>query len=806
MEKYNHKTIEKKWQAIWEAAGMYRALEDSPKPKQYVLDMFPYPSGEGLHLGHTENYTATCIYSRYLRMKRFNVFHPIGWDAFGLPSENYAIKTGVHPDVSTHQNIKNFITQIKSLGFSVDFTREIDTSSPEYYKWTQWFFLLLYKNGLAYKKKAKSNWCESCKTVLANEQAEGGICERCKNEVVQKDLEQWFFKITDFAEDLINDLNDVDWPSSSITAQRNWIGKSEGAIIKFKIKNEELKTTDQNSKFIEVFTTRPDTLFGVTYIVVAPELIDGGEWGMKNEEEVREYLVQVKRRTDLERTADDKEKTGVLLKGIKAINPSNQEEIPIFVADYVLGHYGTGAVMAVPAHDERDFQFAKKHNLPIKMVVCPNYPKTICPVLDSAYLGKGNLVMSGEFNGVSNEDAKEKITDFVKGRWVTKYKLRDWLVSRQRYWGAPIPIIYCETDGEVPVPEKDLPVKLPTDVDFLPTGESPLKYSKSFNDVLCPLCGKKARREADTMDTFVCSSWYYLRYVDPRNSKEFASKENLKKWLPVDMYMGGAEHIVLHLMYARFFAKVLKKFNYIEFNEPFKKLRHQGMVLASDGRKMSKSLGNVVNPNEIIGKYGADTLRLHIMFLGPLEDMKSWNDESIAGPRRFLERVWRLCEKVSDNNDEGRIEQILHKTIKKVGEDIEVFSLNTAISALMMLVNEMEKSEMITKNSYETILLLLSPFVPHITEELWHKIGNKQSIHLASWPVFDHNKIITGEVTIAVQVNGKVRDTVIVSLDNNNEDMVFGLVSTRPNVARWTLGKKIKKVIFVPGKILNIVV
>lgn len=797
MEKYNHKTIEKKWQAIWEASGMYRAEENSPKLKQYILAMFPYPSGDGLHMGHTESYTATCIYSRYLRMKGFNVLHPIGWDAFGLPSENYAIKTGIHPDQSTHQNIKNFIIQMKALGLSFDFTREIDTSSPEYYKWTQWFFLLLYKNGLAYKKKAKANWCESCKTVLANEQAEGGFCERCKNEVVQKDLEQWFFKITDFAESLFNDLNTVDWPASSIIVQRNWIGRSEGVLFKMAIEGEE--------EVINIYTTRIDTVFGMTYVVLAPEhpLLQKLQAIIRNKEEIENYLNGTKKKTELERTELAKEKTGVEMKGVFAINPFTGDRVPVFVADYVLGNYGTGAVMAVPAHDERDFEFAKKYNLPI-------IPSVVGFNGREAYPEDGMLVDSGKFSEMSSIVAREKMAKWLEQKGIgskkINYRLRDWLISRQRYWGAPIPIIYCETHGAVPVPEKDLPVKLPTDVNFLPTGESPLKYSKTFNDVVCPTCKKPARREADTMDTFVCSSWYYLRYADPRNDKEFASPETLKKWLPVDMYMGGAEHIVLHLMYARFFTKVLKKFNHIDFNEPFLKLRHQGMVLASDGRKMSKSLGNVVNPNEIIEKYGADTLRLHIMFLGPLEDMKSWNDESIAGPYRFLERVWRLREKVSDNDSEDKTEQALHKTIKKVGEDIESFSLNTAISALMMLVNEMEKAEALNRATYETLLILLAPFAPHITEELWHEMGNKQSIHLVSWPSFDPKKIIMDEVTIAIQVNGKVRDTVIVSLDNNNESTVLGIASVRPSIIPWIEGKKIQKVIFVPGRILNIVV
>lgn len=803
MESYDHKKVEQKWQDAWEKAGMYCADElansrlgrGQKLPKKYVLDMFPYPSGEGLHLGHVENYTATCIYSRYLRMKGFNVMHPIGWDSFGLPAENYAIKTGEHPDISTHQNIKNFIAQMKGLGFSSDWTREVDTSSPEYYRWTQWFFLLLYKNGLAYKKKAKVNWCESCKTVLSNEQSQGGLCERCKNAVVQKDLEQWFFKITDYADDLINDLDKVDWPSSTIAQQRNWIGKSEGVEFKMPING-----TDES---IAVYTTRIDTVFGMTYVVLAPEhpLVDALLSSVKNKSAVDGYIQASTKKTELERTELAKEKTGVLLEGILAINPFTKKPVPVFLGDYVLGNYGTGAVMAVPAHDERDFEFAKKYDLPI------------VPAIDGfdgsdAQTKDGTLIDSGEFSGMSSGDAREKMASWLilegAGSKKVNYRLRDWLISRQRYWGAPIPIIYCTMCGEVPVPEKDLPVLLPTDVDFRPTGESPLKYSKTFNEVVCPTCKKPARREADTMDTFVCSSWYYFRFADPKNDKEFASREAIKKWLPVDMYMGGAEHAVLHLLYARFFAKVLKELGYIDFDEPFLKVRHQGMILASDGRKMSKSLGNVINPNELVEKYGADTLRLHEMFLGPLEVMKAWNTESIIGPRRFLERVWRLKEKVS-NTAEQNSEAIIHKAIKKVTDDIESFSFNTAISAMMMLLNEMEKASAISREHYETLLKLLAPFAPHITEELWHDIGNADSIHLSEWPIFDETKIVASEITIAVQVNGKVRDTIVVSADAE-EDVIKGMALAQPAVAKWVEGKDIKKVIVVKGKIINIVV
>lgn len=799
---YNHKHIEQKWQAVWDAAGMYRADEHSDKPKQYVLDMFPYPSGDGLHLGHVENYTATCIYARYLRMRGYNVMHPIGWDAFGLPAENYAIKTGTHPDVSTHQNIKNFIVQMKSLGLSSDWTREIDTSSPEYYRWTQWMFLLLYKNGLAYKKKAKVNWCESCKTVLANEQAEGGICERCKNEVIQKDLEQWFFKITDYADDLIEGLGRVDWPSSTVAAQRNWIGRSEGVEFVMEVVG--------GGEEVAVYTTRIDTVFGMTYVVLAPEhsLVGAFLPRVKNAAEARAYIEASARKTELERTELAKEKTGVRLEGIEVTNPFTGKPIPVFLGDYVLGNYGTGAVMAVPAHDERDFAFAKKYDLPIVMVVCPNYPAPSCPILDQAYTEDGTLVESGEFTGVTSKDARENMATWLEQKKIGKrkvnYRLRDWLVSRQRYWGAPIPIMYCDDCGEVPVPEGDLPVLLPTDVDFRPTGESPLVHSKTFNAVSCPKCGKHARREADTMDTFVCSSWYYLRFADPHNKEAFAARAALDRWLPVDLYMGGAEHTVLHLLYARFFTKVLHKLDYLSFDEPFTKLRHQGLILAEDGRKMSKSLGNVINPNAIIDEYGADTLRLHEMFLGPLEDMKAWSSQTIVGPRRFLERVWRLRDKVTEGESVCPIEATVQKTIKKVGDDIEAFSMNTAISALMILLNDMEKLPTVPRASYETLLLLLAPFAPHITEELWHDLGNGTSIHLASWPKFDPTKCIASEIKIMIQVNGKVRGQVVVPADAN-ENTVKGMAFADPMIAKWAEGREVKKTIFVPGKLLNIV-
>lgn len=813
MKKYNPKIIERKWQKIWaKNPKLFSAAEKSRKPKFYCLDMFPYPSGDGLHVGHVEGYTASDIYSRYLRMKGINVLHPMGWDAFGLPAENYAIRTGIHPAKSTRQNIKVFTRQIKSLGFSYDWSREIDTSSPDYYKWTQWFFLFLYKNGLAYRRRAKVNWCPSCKTVLANEQVESGVCERCKNEVAQKELEQWFFKITDFAEDLISGLDKIDWPESTKAAQKNWIGRSEGAIVKFKVKSEKLKIKE--NYFLEIFTTRLDTIYGCTYCVVAPEhnLISSFKSQILNYKEVGKYITKAKRKTDLQRTDLAKEKSGVEIKGLKAINPFTKEAVPIFVADYILSTYGTGAVMAVPAHDERDWEFAKKYRLSVKEVIVGDKKSKN---VKEAFTEDGKLIDSGKYTKLSSAEAREKMAEWLKknklGKKTTTYKLRDWLVSRQRYWGAPIPMVHCEKCGWVPVPEKDLPVLLPKVQDYLPKGTSPLGTNLDFVNTKCPKCKGKARRETDTMDTFVCSSWYFFRFTDPKNKKEFAAKEKVKKWLPVDLYIGGAEHTVLHLLYSRFFTKVLNKYKYIDFDEPFRKLRHQGIVLAEDGRKMSKSLGNVVNPDEIVRHYGADTLRLYEMFMGPLEDSKNWNTKSIIGLRRFLERVWRLQFKVQSEKfkaaiQNSKLESLLHKTIKKVTEDIENLRFNTAISATMVLVNEMEKGEKISFSDYKLLVALLSPFAPHIAEELWEKLGHKKSIFLQKWPKYDPKLAREEEITLVIQVNGKVRDEVKISAEAGEREAKEAALGSEkikkyiPNV------DNIKKIVFVPGRLINFVV
>ncbi len=818
---YDPRAIEPKWQKAWEKNGYPK--EKGGKGKYYILDMFPYPSGDGLHVGHVENYTATDIYARYMRFSGYDVLHPIGWDAFGLPAENFAIKTGTHPDKKTHQNIRNFTRQIKRLGISYDWDREIDTSSPEYYRWTQWMFLFLHKNGLAYKKKAKVNWCHSCQTVLANEQVVDGKCDRCQSVVIQKDLEQWFFKITDFVEDsrsksgekvsgLLSGLEKIDWPSSTKAAQKHWIGRSEGAEVIFPIADTEEE--------IRVYTTRIDTIFSGTYLVLAPEhpfvsqqLAKNGQQGIRNKEEVREYIEQAQKKTDLERTDLNKDKAGVELKGVVAINPATTEKIPVWIADFVLGHYGTGAVFA-DAHDKRDFDMAKKYGIPLKVSIKPDaklWEKV--ERLEECFKDDGILTNSAQFDGLTSADARPRIIDWLAKQGLAKkqvnYKLRDWLISRQRYWGAPIPIIYCDQCGMVPVKESDLPVKLPTDVDFRPTGESPLARSKSFQRVKCPTCGMKARREADTMDTFVCSSWYYLRFADPKNREKFADPKKLAKYLPVDFYMGGAEHSVLHLLYARFFTKALAKYGYLGFDEPFVKVRHQGMVLAQDGRKMSKSLGNVVNPDEVVGELGADTLRLYEMFMGPLEDMKTWNTGSVIGLRRFLDKVWNIRSKVKSEKSKAHIENrdfenLLHRTIKKVTEDIEEFKFNTAISAMMILVNAMEREASLSVVSYRLLVQLLSPFAPHITEELWQSLGNKKSIFLAEWPKWDKQKIVAETANVAVQINGKLRAVMTVE-SGSDEETVKTLALADAKVQAHIGGKTIRKVIYVPNKILNIV-
>ncbi|MAZ67707.1 hypothetical protein CL652_02985 [bacterium] len=1067
MQKYDHQKVEKKWQKTWDETGANKIdKDDTAKPKFYLLDMYPYPSGDGLHMGHTEAYTANDIFSRYKKATGFNVLHPTGFDSFGLPAENYAVKTGVHPKETTKTNSENFTRQLKSLGIDYDYDEMVTTSEPNYYKWTQWLFIQFFKNDLVYKKTDTVNWCDSCKTVLANEQVEGGACERCKKDVMQKPIPSWFFKITDFAQDLIDGHEKIDWPEHTRKNQINWIGKSEGAEIEFVVprvvnddpnearsfimgeknisekdinavggeiveatKNgflcvrfpkssakafEELivekmepgfwneyltddevvfifkhkdssverlvlseetdaaivelgnkfnddEPTDEsawawlanNSWYapivpkVRVFTTRPDTLFGATYMVLSPEheLVGKLSEKIENKADVDKYVAAAAKKTDLERTVETKEKTGVELKGVKAINPANNEEVPIFIADYVLAHYGTGAIMAVPAHDERDWDFAKQFGIEIRQVIAPRLIQTTEPgafregepmvfrngvialvkhwsedkyialkwkevewgtlltggieddetpeqtVLkevreetgfmnakitrdmgvvdgmfyhvpkkenrtvhghmfyielqddaqeqisdeeearhsvewltldelksfltapthhhavevfekgDSPYVSDGNLVNSDKFNDLDNLEAKEMITKAVGGEMKTTYKLRDWSISRQRYWGAPIPIVYDPEGNPHVVPDEHLPWLLPEDVDFMPTGEAPLAQSKELKERTEKIFGEGWTPEVDTMDTFVCSSWYYLRYPDPHNDEEFCRESRLKHWLPVDLYVGGAEHTYLHLMYARFFTKAMQKIGLLDFDEPFLKMRHQGMVLDAEGVKMSKSKGNIVNPDDMVERFGADSVRMYMMFAAPLADEILWNENGIVGVVRFLERVWRLQGNTVDEKSPDA-ERSLHKLIRKVGGDIEELKFNTAIAAMMSFVNEVEKSS-ITKEQYATFVRILAPFAPHIAEELWEAGGGEGSVHTHPWPKFDESLAKDEEVTIAVQVNGKVRGSVVVANDSD-EATVLEVVQGEDKLSRWLEGEP-KKVIFVPNRLINLV-
>lgn len=945
-EKYDHNRIEKKWQAEWETAELYKTKDEVSKPKKYILDMFPYPSGEGLHVGHPKGYIATDIYSRMKRMQGFNVLHPMGWDAFGLPAENYAIKMKVNPTVMTAQNVARYKEQLSWIGCDYDWSREINTTDPAFYKWTQWIFLKMFEKGLAYESYEPINWCPTCQTGLANEDLEDGRCERCDTLVEKKPMRQWVLRITDYADRMLTDLDALNWPTSIKESQKNWIGRSEGAEIDFKIVGMD--------KTITVFTTRPDTLFGATYCVLAPEnkLVDELKESISNWKEVAAYREEVKSRTEIERTAEGKEKTGVELEGVKVVNPANNEELPLYIADYVLNNYGTGAVMAVPAHDERDFEFAKKFELPIKQVINPLFltkenppqigfievtrptvlaflrdketdeyallrwhgtlegitttvmggqdegetiedaakkeiieetgfasPRFIrssrwvskarycashkkenrCAlasvllfeidnkdverqivleaekklhtlfwvskdkvraelvpghqkfawdqiVKETAIIQDGDLINSGDFSDIASGDAKKKITDFVKGRWVTKYRLKDWVFSRQRYWGEPIPLIHCDKCGVVPVPEKDLPVVLPQVESYAPTGtgESPLADILEWVNVACPKCGSAGKRETNTMPQWAGSSWYYLRFIDPKNSLALVDKSKEKYWSPVDMYVGGAEHATRHLIYARFYHKFLFDVGVVNYEEPFTRLQNVGLIMAEDGRKMSKRWGNVVNPDDIVKEYGADTLRLYEMFMGPFGQSVAWSTKSIVGPFRFLERVWKLQEKVADTANVSDCETALHKTIKKVGEDIESFGFNTAISALMILLNDLEKLSSVSRHAYEKMLILLAPFAPHITEELWSNLGNNNSIHLESWPSYDESKCVESDMMIAIQVNGKVRADITVPRDTEGE-VLKGMALALPTVQKWVEGKVIAKVIVVPQRLISIV-
>ncbi len=811
MEKYNHQKIEEKWQERWTKEKLYEHKDEPEKKKYYVLDMFPYPSGDGLHMGHTESYTASDIIYRFKKMQGYDVLHPQGFDSFGLPAENYAVKTGIHPEKTTKKNTDNYLRQMKMLGLGHDLKNLIYTSDPSYYKWTQYIFGKFFQNGLVERKMDKINWCPSCQTSIANEQVVDGRCERCKTKIEQKEVLGWFFKITDFAEDLINDLDKLDWPESTKKNQKNWIGRSEGSLLKFPIfnfqfSNDEKIYAGKKNKIgeITVFTTRPDTLFGVTYLVVAPEhsLIENEKIRIKNYDEVEKYVRQAKNKTERERI-ENKEKTGVELKGIKAINPANGEEVPIFVADYVLGEYGTGAIMAVPAHDNRDYEFAKKFKLKIKKVISGKN------ISEEIYTGEGKLINSGKFDGMESEKAKKKITEFVGGEITSNYRLRDWSVSRQRYWGCPIPIVYSPEGEAKFVGEENLPWLLPKDVDFTPTGESPLKKSKELKERTEKLFGQNWIPEVDTLDTFVDSSWYFLRYPDTKNEKEFCAPEKLKRWLPVDLYIGGAEHTYLHLLYARFFIKALKKIGLIDFDEPFLKLRHQGMVLDKNGVKMSKSKGNVVNPDEMVSKFGADATRMYMMFAGPLEDDVMWNEEGVKGVYRFLEKVWNLFQnyKLVLNSEEQiskELSFLLNKTIKGVTEDIEELKFNTAISKLMIFINNI-KNKKLSKTVIEKFLILLAPFAPHISEELWERMRNKKLIFLEKWPTYDPELIKEETIEMVVQINGKVRDRIEASVNISDEEAKKLAISSE-KTQKYISGKKIKKVIFVAGRLVNIVI
>ncbi len=948
MEKYNPQKVEAKWQEVWEKTKIYQTDLASDKPKFYNLIMFPYPSGDYLHMGHAYSDMGADVYGRYKALNGFNIFMPIGYDAFGLPAENFAISKGIHPKKSTAENISHAEKQLKTWGCQFDFSREVTTSEPNYYKWTQWLFLQLYKQGLAYQKESPVNWCPKCMTVLANEQVINGLCERCDTEVVQKNMKQWFFKITDYADRLIKDLDKVDWPESSVTKQRNWIGRSEGVEM-------DMQIADSKEKF-SVFTTRIDTVYGMTYVVLAPEhpLVDKITTD-KQKKEVEKYKIQAQKQTEIERQSLEKDKTGVFT-GSYAINPFNGEKVPIWIADYVLFGYGTGAVMAVPAHDERDYEFAKKYNLPIVQSIAPvvwglgnakfreggktivrpqvavivkhwakdeyiclDWEKfgwksfviggidegekseetavremreetgyqnvksirkiggtivnkyyaahkgrnTIAPqdaylieledgeqaktekehtkfhkfewvpkknvqkylTLENhivaweeteeehAFTGYGELVNSKEFDGLTSEEAKKKMAEWLEkkksGKTQVNYRLHDWSIGRQRYWGAPIPIVYCPKCGVVSVPEKDLPVELPEKIkDFRPkgTGKGPLASVKEFVEATCPKCGGKAERETDTMDTFVCSSFYYMRYPSVGNDKEMMEPNVTKKWLPVDMYVGGAEHVTMHLLYARFIAKSLHDARLINFDEPFLKMRHQGMILGPDGKKMSKSKGNVVIPDAVIREHGADTFRTYILFMGRFEDGGPWDPKGIVGIKRFLEKAWGLYDKeIVDNEPSVEETRILNKTIKKVGEDIDALRFNTAISQLMVFVNFLSSQKTQNKKTLEILSIMLAPFAPHMAEELWEKLSGKDSISLEVWPKYDKNLIKDETVTVAVQINGKVREQLIINIEAEEND-VLELAKASEKVKKYVEGKEIKKVIYVKGKLLSLVV
>lgn len=800
--KYNHKAVEEKWQKIWEDKGVFHASEDTEKEKFYALIEFPYPSGQGLHVGHPRPYTALDTVARKRRLEGYNVLYPIGWDAFGLPTENYAIKNHIHPEIVTKKNIARFKKQIQSLGISFDWSREINTTDPEYYKWTQWIFIQLYKHGLAYKKEMNVNWCTSCKCVLANEEVVNGVCERCGSEVVHKVKSQWMLKITEYADRLINDLDLVNYPDRVKAQQKNWIGRSKGAEVDF---------TTTTGDTLTIYTTRADTLYGATYMVISPEHPMIEKWADKisNMDEIKKYQEAAARKSDFERTEVAKEKTGVRIDGVNAINPVNNKEIPIFISDYVLVSYGTGAIMAVPAHDTRDWEFAKKFDLPIIEVVKGGN------VQKEAYTGcaKGIMVNSGMLDGLTVDEAKKKIIDWLtsegKGHSKVNYKLRDWVFSRQRYWGEPIPMVYCEKCGYVPIDEKDLPLRLPMVESYEPTdnGESPLAKMTDWINTTCPCCGGKAKRETDTMPQWAGSSWYYLRYMDPHNKNAIASKEALNYWSPVDWYNGGMEHTTLHLLYSRFWHKFLYDIGVVPTPEPYAKRTSHGMILGENGEKMSKSRGNVVNPDEIVDEYGADTMRLYEMFIGDFEKAAPWSKASIRGCRRFVERYWNLQSALIDGDKiRPELEGAFNKAIKKVGEDIENIKFNTAIATLMALINDISNVKSINKEELRIFSILLNPFAPHVTEEVYEacKLGNG-ILAEAEWPEYDESKCVDESVEIVVQVNGKIKAKLNIPVDAD-KDAVLDLAKNDENVKKAIDGMKIIKEIVVPKKLVNLVV
>ncbi len=824
MDKYNPAKIEKKWQKYWENEKVWRVQDDFNKPKKYILDMFPYPSGVGLHVGHPKGYIATDIMSRMKMAQGFNVLHPMGWDAFGLPAENYALKNHVHPREAVERNIATFKRQLEQLGFTYDWDREINTTDQDYYKWTQWAFLQMFKRGLAFESNEPINWCPSCQTGLANEDLEDGKCERCGAMIERKPMRQWVLKITDYAERLLNDLDKLpEWEESIKEMQRNWIGKSEGSEVDFKIVNSDVR--------LKIFTTRPDTLFGATYMVAAPEhpLVADNLQFITNRQEVEKYIAKVKNKTDLERTDLAKEKTGVELKGLMAINPVNGEELPIWIADYVLMGYGTGAIMAVPGHDDRDWEFAKKYGLEIKEVVKGG------DVKKSAFIADGVSVNSDFLNNLPTVEAKEKMIQWLEkngvGQRQVNYKIRDWVFSRQRYWGEPIPLIHCAKcarlpggQGWVAVPEKDLPVELPKVDKYEPsgTGESPLAKIDKWVNTKCPKCGGPAKRETNTMPQWAGSCWYYLRYIDARNSKSLVDKEKEKYWSPVDIYVGGAEHATRHLIYARFWHKFLFDIGAVSNEEPFAKMQHVGLILAEDGRKMSKRWGNVINPDDVIMNYGADAMRVYEMFMGPFDQPCAWSTQGLVGVRRFLDKVWGLAEKLTDQGSvipsgarsaeprdpmvDGKIEPLLHQTIKKVTDDIDSMRFNTAISALMILTNALADLNKVSVGDYKILLQLLAPFAPHMCEELWQSLGEKKYIIFATWPKFDATKAKDQTKIIVVQINGKLRDQFEILATELTEEKAKAQALASETVQKWLAGQTPKKVIYVLEKLVNIVI